>query len=86
MIDFKTYWQLHPPEYPPFRKNRTEIPPERMEADDPPSALEIYFFPSRIVGFNFRRKKWGKATSVGLRCYMLIPNDSQSAGRPRPRG
>ncbi|GFF67545.1 hypothetical protein IFM47457_01756 [Aspergillus lentulus] len=58
MVDFPTYRQLHPPEHPLVRKKRTEIPPERLEADDPPSAPEIYLFPSRIVGYNFRRKKW----------------------------
>lgn len=86
MVDFPTYRQLHPPEHPLVRKKRTEIPPERLEADDPPSAPEIYLFPSRIVGYNFRRKKWGKVTSVGLRCYMLILIYSQPAGRPHSRG
>jgi hypothetical protein len=46
--------------------NRTEIPSERMADDKPPLAPEIFFFPSRIVGFNIRRKKWGKTSSIGF--------------------
>ncbi|KAL2837239.1 P-loop containing nucleoside triphosphate hydrolase protein [Aspergillus pseudoustus] len=43
---------------PPSTTNRTEIPRERMDDDEPPTAPEIFFFPPRIVGFNLRRKKW----------------------------
>ncbi|KAJ5652596.1 hypothetical protein N7507_010022 [Penicillium longicatenatum] len=38
--------------------NRTEISHERMKVDESPSKPEVYLFPSRIVGFNLRRKKW----------------------------
>ncbi|KAL3704303.1 hypothetical protein TMatcc_009994 [Talaromyces marneffei ATCC 18224] len=58
MIDFMTYSQLYPPEKPQLKIGRTEIPSERMAVDEPPSAPEIFFFPSHIVGFNLRRKKW----------------------------
>lgn len=64
MVDFTTYLQLHPPDKRQFRMDRTEIPSERMADDEPPSAPEIFFFPSHIVGFNLRRKKWGKTFSI----------------------
>lgn len=66
MVDFTTYMQLHPPEEPQLRMDRTEIPSERMADDEPPLAPEIFFFPSHIVGFNLRRKKWCKAFSIGF--------------------
>ncbi|GKZ25936.1 hypothetical protein AbraIFM66951_002454 [Aspergillus brasiliensis] len=58
MIDFPTYRQLHPESKPPPTTTRTEIPRERMDNDEPPTAPEIFLFPPRIVGFNLRRKKW----------------------------
>ncbi|RAL14096.1 ATP-binding protein [Aspergillus homomorphus CBS 101889] len=59
MIDFSTYRQLHSLDSkPPSATNRTEIPRERMNDDEPPTAPEIYLFPTRIVGFNLGRKKW----------------------------
>jgi hypothetical protein len=66
MVDFTTYRQLYPLEKPQLRMDRTEIPSERMADDKPPVAPEIFFFPSRIVGFNLRRKKWGKTSSIGF--------------------
>ncbi|PYI09863.1 P-loop containing nucleoside triphosphate hydrolase protein [Aspergillus sclerotiicarbonarius CBS 121057] len=58
MIDFRTYWQLHPSDKSTSTTNRTEITSERMEFDEPPSEPEIFLFPSHIVGFDLRRKKW----------------------------
>ncbi|GCB27380.1 ATPase family AAA domain-containing protein 3 [Aspergillus awamori] len=61
MIDFPTYLQLHPPEGQNskiLREPGEEIPPERMEIDEPPSSPEIFLFPSTVVGYNLRRKKW----------------------------
>jgi hypothetical protein len=62
MIDFPTYRQLHPESKSSPTTNRTEIPRERMDNDEPPTAPEIFLFPPRIVGFNLRRKKWGTIT------------------------
>ncbi|PLB34979.1 ATP-binding protein [Aspergillus candidus] len=58
MIDFSTYKQLHPSESKTLLKKRDEILPERMNVDEPPSAPELFLFPSTIIGFNLRRKKW----------------------------
>ena len=62
MIDFPTYKQLHPSdsETVVLPGDREEILPERMDLDEPPSAPELFLFPSTIIGFNLRRKKWGK--------------------------
>ncbi|PYI06177.1 P-loop containing nucleoside triphosphate hydrolase protein [Aspergillus sclerotiicarbonarius CBS 121057] len=60
MIDFPTYLQLHADD-----KKRTttldvrqEMSPEQMDLDEPPSSPELFLFPSTVVGYNLRRKKW----------------------------
>ncbi|PLN81396.1 P-loop containing nucleoside triphosphate hydrolase protein [Aspergillus taichungensis] len=58
MIDFPTYKQLHPSDPKVSLEKHKEIPPERMDRDEPPSAPELFLFPSTIIGFNLRRKKW----------------------------
>lgn len=61
MIDFPTYKQLHPSDPKTvLLGNCEEILPEQMDLDEPPSAPELFLFPSTIIGFNLRRKKWGK--------------------------
>ncbi|KAM0402758.1 hypothetical protein ACHAPZ_004249 [Fusarium culmorum] len=65
MIDFNTYKQLHSDShkfkmaYPsltnPYRK---EMEPSVMESDEPPEGAELFVFPSTVVGYNLRQKKW----------------------------
>ncbi|GKT55434.1 AAA family ATPase [Colletotrichum tofieldiae] len=65
MIDFNTYKQLHSDSYKfrsayPFLDNpdRKEMKADIWELDDPPSGQELYIFPSTMVGYNLRQKKW----------------------------
>ncbi|KAH7245220.1 P-loop containing nucleoside triphosphate hydrolase protein [Fusarium tricinctum] len=65
MIDFNTYKQLHSDSnkfktaYPsPARPDRKEMEAKVMECDDPPQGPERFVFPSTIVGYNLRQKKW----------------------------
>ncbi|KAI0475739.1 hypothetical protein GGR56DRAFT_433186 [Xylariaceae sp. FL0804] len=65
MIDFSTYRRLHPesdteqPETDPRRREQhgtydTDI----MAEEDPPKNETIYLFPSTLIGYNLRLKKW----------------------------
>ncbi|GKU09061.1 unnamed protein product [Fusarium langsethiae] len=65
MVDFNTYKQLHSDSnkfkiaYPsltnPYRK---QMDPSLMECDEPPEGSELFIFPSTVVGYNLRQKKW----------------------------
>ena len=67
MIDFATYLKLHPeaaesrkfPTHAEGPDHEAEIIKELMNQDEPPSTDIISLFPSVIVGFNLRLKKWG---------------------------
>ncbi|KAM5351088.1 hypothetical protein ACJ41O_003811 [Fusarium nematophilum] len=59
MIDYRTYQELHP--YNEYwtavqmgRATRENIPMDGSEPKEP----EIYLFPTKIPGFDLRRKKW----------------------------
>ncbi|KAH6954339.1 P-loop containing nucleoside triphosphate hydrolase protein [Fusarium avenaceum] len=65
MIDFNTYKQLHSEsnklkttDPSPASTDRKEMEAKVMESDDPPQGPELFVFPSTIVGFNLRLKKW----------------------------
>ncbi|PKY02830.1 P-loop containing nucleoside triphosphate hydrolase protein [Aspergillus campestris IBT 28561] len=60
MIDFPTYKQLHfsEPKIPRIVGKGEQISAERMDLDEPPPAPELFLFPTTIIGFNLRRKKW----------------------------
>lgn len=67
MIDFNTYKQLHSDSanfkisYPVLgRSDRIEISATAMENDDSPQGPELFVFPSTLVGYNLRQKKWRK--------------------------
>lgn len=67
MIDFNTYKQLHSEsnklkttDPSPASTDRKEMEAKVMESDDPPQGPELFVFPSTIVGFNLRLKKWRK--------------------------
>jgi hypothetical protein len=62
MIDFHTYSQLHA-HYDLDLRLGTAMDQAVMESDEPPSEPEIYLFPTEIIGFDLRRKKWGMWTS-----------------------
>ncbi|KAL6832788.1 hypothetical protein V8C40DRAFT_235978 [Trichoderma camerunense] len=55
MIDFETYKMLH-------RKDEdkvyTELAPLINDKDQPPPIPELYLFPTKIHGFDLRRKEW----------------------------
>ncbi|KAM0230508.1 hypothetical protein ACHAPO_009273 [Fusarium lateritium] len=65
MIDFNTYKQLHSDSYK-FKMayvslsnpNRKEMDSALMECDEAPEAPELFVFPSTVVGYNLRHKKW----------------------------
>jgi hypothetical protein len=74
MIDFATYLKLHP-ESAESRKYRTyaeglddeaEVIKEMMDQEGPPPTDIINLFPSEIVGFNLRLKKWGACLQDSL--------------------
>ncbi|RYP70581.1 hypothetical protein DL771_005400 [Monosporascus sp. 5C6A] len=59
MIDFNTYKELHPfnsysSKFTSASENGTNLPTDGSE----PKAPEIYLFPTRVPGFDLRRKKW----------------------------
>ncbi|KAL3605320.1 hypothetical protein FPOAC2_00263 [Fusarium poae] len=65
MVDFNTYKQLHSDSYkfkmayPSLTNpNRKEMDPALMECDEPPQVPELFVFPSTVVGYNLRHKKW----------------------------
>jgi hypothetical protein len=66
MIDFDTYEQLHS-DSNTFKKEYWSIDnpkcehmdPAVMSLDEPPSGADINVFPSTIIGYNLRSKKWG---------------------------
>ncbi|KAI6758223.1 hypothetical protein HG530_010463 [Fusarium avenaceum] len=65
MIDFNTYKQLHSDSIKfkttylsPASTDRKEMEAKVMECDDPPQGPELFVFPSSIVGYNLRQKKW----------------------------
>lgn len=67
MIDFNTYKQLHSDSnkfkttyLSPASTDRKEMEAKVMECDDPPQGPELFVFPSTIVGYNLRQKKWRK--------------------------
>ncbi|KAK3367636.1 hypothetical protein B0H63DRAFT_489537 [Podospora didyma] len=70
MIDFETYKKLHADSVG-FRANivgfgaggmrvssSMEMAPEVMDSDNPPPAPELLVFPSKLVAYNLRQKKW----------------------------
>lgn len=67
MIDFNTYKQLHSDSHKfrmayPFltNPNRKEMETSLADRDEPPKGPELFVFPSTIVGYNLRQKKWRK--------------------------
>ncbi|KAL3470136.1 P-loop containing nucleoside triphosphate hydrolase protein [Aspergillus californicus] len=62
MIDSPTYQLLHQDDQKRMireTRRRTGILPPLVEFDDLPPAPDLYLFPSTIVGYNLRTKKWG---------------------------
>ncbi len=66
MVDIATYRQLHP-DSPKFKKtnpqqkrDRKEMDPQMMKLDEPPPSPDRLVFPSTIIGYNLRQKKWSK--------------------------
>lgn len=67
MIDFTTYKQLHS-DSTNFKTtylslldpNRREMDAALMDGDELPEGSEPFVFPSTIVGYNLRQKKWRK--------------------------
>lgn len=71
MIDFTTYRKLHPETTRRKKLGRyfvgqgssedepEEVDEEIIKREDPPGTRIINLFPSVIVGFNLRLKKWG---------------------------
>jgi AAA+ superfamily predicted ATPase len=68
MIDFETYAKLHPgnpyvlsstraPRHM-FQGSSTETDPKLPADGSEPKVPEIYLFPTRLPGFDLRRKKW----------------------------
>jgi SpoVK/Ycf46/Vps4 family AAA+-type ATPase len=65
MVDFHTYRQLHSDSFA-FKREYTAIDnpnvrrmdPSVMEAEEAPPSPQIYAFPTTIVGYNLRSKKW----------------------------
>lgn len=65
MIDYGTYKQLHS-DSPGLRKafphlnarDRKEMDPGIMDRNEPPPVPERLVFPSSIIGYNLRQKKW----------------------------
>ena len=69
MIDFDTYKQLHSDSknfaeaYPELRsRKRKEMDASIMDSEQMPEGSESFVFPSTIVGYNLRQKKWRKQT------------------------
>lgn len=68
MVDYEIYKEIHgeSKQYRlPYRQAGNDEDPEQidseeMKSDEPPTAPEIYVFPTTIPGFNMRSKKWGK--------------------------
>jgi hypothetical protein len=59
MIDMATYRKLHS-ESVTREPAQDDIGPEAMAQEDPPGDGQNLLFPSRIIGYNLRLKKWGK--------------------------
>ncbi len=78
MIDSATYLKLHPeaaesrkfPTHAEGLDHEAELIKELMTQKEPPSTDIISLFPSVIVGFNLRLKKWG--SSSGFSSYKQI--------------
>ncbi|KAK3361879.1 hypothetical protein B0T24DRAFT_670835 [Lasiosphaeria ovina] len=63
MIDFDTYKKLHADtiKYKTMfmnQANRREMAPEVMRCNEPPPVPELLIFPSTLVAYNLREKKW----------------------------
>ncbi|KAK8114658.1 hypothetical protein PG999_006727 [Apiospora kogelbergensis] len=61
MIDFQTYRQIHSNSISSSSFNEGDdkrLGSEFMELDTPPTAPDIYVFPTIIPGYNLRNKKW----------------------------
>ena len=63
MIDFSTYKEIHS-DSPGIseksnRGDREEMDVELMKQEEPPLGDDSLLFPATIIGYNFRRKKWG---------------------------
>ncbi|KAF4545428.1 AAA family ATPAse [Lasiodiplodia theobromae] len=56
MIDYRTYHRLHPESKP--RAGRDDIGKAAMLDNDSPPDDTIFLFPTKLIGFNFRLKKW----------------------------
>jgi SpoVK/Ycf46/Vps4 family AAA+-type ATPase len=72
MIDYPTYRKLHREEAAKTQKPKpaTEIPPVNEEILDGP---ERFIFPSSIIGYNLRRKKWSKIHRNPEGPFLLTP-------------
>ncbi|RGP77597.1 aaa family atpase [Fusarium longipes] len=65
MIDFNTYKHLHS-DSTKFKTTYSsltnphliEMDPALMECENPPEGPELFIFPSSVVGYNLRQKKW----------------------------
>lgn len=71
MVDFQTYTKLHPESKGQLPKTdfkfaetralgREDLSADTMCRAEPPSEPGIYVFPSTVVAYNLRQKKWGK--------------------------
>jgi hypothetical protein len=67
MIDFATYKQLHADSpkfkraYPLLNKrDRKEMDADVMKSEEPPPSPDLLVFPSAIIGYNLRQKKWSE--------------------------
>ncbi|KAF4986749.1 hypothetical protein FDECE_15783 [Fusarium decemcellulare] len=65
MVDFDTYKKLHSDSYQfqrayPFlgKPGRKEMGAAVMDCEDAPQGPELLVFPSTIIGYNLRQKKW----------------------------
>jgi hypothetical protein len=59
MIDMSTYRKMHTESVTRVLL-QDDIGPEAMAQEDPPGDGENLLFPSSIIGYNLRLKKWGK--------------------------
>ena len=71
MVDFDTYTKLHP-DVKTARTSKAAadgfgkgaIGDDVMERDEPPGEPELLIFPSTLVGYNLRQKRWGTCANA----------------------
>lgn len=61
MIDFATYRRLHPgPKKSSYNAEERDSDADIMIQENPPEDETINLFPSMVIGYNLRLKKWRK--------------------------